>query len=170
MTATERTIRVINAISNWTGKIVSWLATFLVFLIVVDVIRRYAFGRGSAIMHELEFYFYAAIFTLGAAYTLYKKGHIRVDVFSVRWPSRKQAITDIVFFFLLFLPFVVAVIWRSTPFWLRAIDIREGSPSAGGLPYIYLLKGCLPVGFFLLLLQGISQFLQDVLVIRRKAQ
>jgi len=168
MTASERTIQVINTISEWTGKVVSWLATFLVFLIVVDVIRRYAFGHGSTIMHEMEYYFYAAIFTLGAAYTLFRKGHIRVDVFYTRWSDRRQAITDAVFFFLLFLPFVVGVIWRGTPFWFRAIEIKEGSAATGGIPYLYLLKGCLPIGFFLLLLQGVSQFLQDLLVIRRK--
>ena len=168
MSPSELTIKVINTISEWTGKTVSWLATFLVFLTVVDVVRRYAFGHGSAVMHELEFYFFAAIFTLGAAYTLLKKGHIRVDVFYTRWSSRRQVITDIVFFFLLFLPFVVSIIWRGTPFWLRAIEIKEGSPAVGGLPYIYILKGCLPIGFFLLFLQGVSQFLQDLLVIRRK--
>ena len=160
--------RFIDALNDWTGRIVSWLATALVFLIVIDVVRRYAFGRGSAAMHELEFYFFSAIFTLGAAYAMYRKTHIRVDVFYSRWSSRTQAIIDIVFFFLLFLPFVAAVIWRSIPFWLWSIGIREASPSPGGLPYLYMLKGFLPIGFCLLLLQGVSQFLQDVLALGRK--
>ncbi len=154
----ERTAAGIEILSEWSGRAIAWLVLLMVGVIGYDVAMRYLFQSGSVALQELEWHLFALIFLLGAAYTLRHDGHVRVDVFyrSRRLGPRGRAWIDLLGCLFFLLPFCILVIEASLPFVANAFRMGEGSPDPGGLPHRYLLKAAIPLGFSLLLLQGLA--------------
>ena len=164
----HRLARKIESLSEWSGRLVAWLLPILVLLIVYDVTMRYLFHSGSVALQELEWHLFALLFLLGSAYTFKHGDHVRVDVLhNNRWmtPARK-AWVDVVGGMVFLLPFCVVVIMASWPFVMNAFNYSETSPDPGGLRYRFLLKAAIPVGFGLLLLQGVASIVRAIEVIR----
>jgi TRAP-type mannitol/chloroaromatic compound transport system permease small subunit len=130
---------------------------------------RYLFHEGSVALQELEWHLFAIIFLLGAAYTLRHDDHVRVDVFyrSHKLTPRHRAFIDLLGTVLFMLPFCWLVIDHSLPIVASAYHMGEGSPDPGGLPYRFLLKAAIPVGFALLMLQGVALVIRSLQVIYR---
>ena len=105
------------------------------------------------------------IFLIGAAYTLKHDGHVRVDIIYTKMSPRTQAWVNLIGTFLLLIPFCLIVIIATKMFVLNSWAVQETSPDPGGLPARYIIKAIIPVGFFLLLLQGISQAFKSLLLI-----
>ena len=145
----------------------AWLVLAMVLIIVYDISMRYLFQIGSVALQELEWHLFSLVFLLGAAYTLKHDGHVRVDIFyQSRWMNdRRRAWVDLFGCLFLLIPFCVLIIVSSGPFVGNAFAIGEGSPDPGGLPYRFLLKAAIPVGFALLLLQGIAQMLRAIVTL-----
>ncbi len=162
-----RTAAAIEILSEWSGRAVAWLMLLMVLVISYDVAMRYLFQSGSVALQELEWHLFALIFLLGAAYTLKHDSHVRVDVFyqSRRLGPRGRAWVDLMGCLLFLIPFCLLVINASLPFVENAYQLGEGSPDPGGLPHRYLLKAAIPLGFALLLLQGIAKFARDLRVV-----
>jgi TRAP-type mannitol/chloroaromatic compound transport system permease small subunit len=154
----HRIASLIQNFSEWTGRLVSWLVLILVLIISYDVAMRYLFQSGSVALQELEWHLFALIFLLAAAYTLKHDDHVRVDVFyrSRFMNDRQRAWVDLLGGLLFLLPFCLLLISGSVPFVSNSFGMLEGSPDPGGLPYRYLLKAAIPLGFLLLLLQGLA--------------
>ena len=152
----------IELVSEWTGRLTSWLVLGMVALITYDVAMRYLFRAGSVALQELEWHLFAVIFLIGAAYTLKHDSHVRVDVlYQSRWMSpRRRALVNLVGTLVSLVPFCLLVIVSAWPFVHDAFIHGEGSPDPGGLPYRWLLKAAIPVGFGLLLLQGLATALR----------
>jgi TRAP-type mannitol/chloroaromatic compound transport system permease small subunit len=155
----ERIARFLSGISETTGRLTAWLTLAMTLLVCYDVAMRYIFHQGSVALQELEWHLFALLFLLGAAYTLKHDAHVRVEVFYQHFGERGRAWADLIGNLLFLLPFCLLVIYASTPFVYNAFHFNEGSPDPGGLPYRYLLKAAIPVGFGLLLLQGIANIL-----------
>lgn len=147
----------LSLVAEYTGRAVAWLALGLVLVVGYDVAMRYVFRAGSIAAQELAWHLYALLFLLGAAYTLKHDGHVRVDILYQRFAPRTRAWIDLLGFALFLLPFCLLVIVTSVPFAWQAYVHAEGSPDAGGLPYRFVLKSAIPLGFALLLLQGLAQ-------------
>lgn len=160
----NRLISRIEAITEWSGRATSWLVLALALLIGFDVTMRYLFQGGSVGLQELEWHLFALIFLFGAAYTFKHDGHVRVDIFyhSQRVGERGRAWVDLLGGLFFMLPFCLLIITSSLPFVSYAFSIGEGSPDPGGLPYRFLLKAAIPLGFSLLLLQGIAHMLRSL--------
>lgn len=158
-------ISIIDNITEWTGKATSWLILAMVLLICYDVTMRYLFQQGSVALQELEWHLFALIFLLGCAYTLKHNEHVRVDIlYQSRFISDKQRILiDIFGTLFLLAPFCILILVSSWPFVENAFYYQEGSPDPGGLPYRFILKGSLLVAFSLLLLQGLSGLLKNII-------
>lgn len=157
-------IKFIDYLSEFSGRIVAWLVLLMMLVIVYDVSMRAGFNIGSVILQELQWHFFALIFLLGAGYTFKHNEHVRVDVFyQSRWMSDyRRAWVNLLGGLLLLLPFCLFVIGSSWHFVFDAYVHNEGSPD-GGLPYRFLLKAALPLGFMLLMLQGIADILKNLL-------
>jgi TRAP-type mannitol/chloroaromatic compound transport system permease small subunit len=153
-----------------TGRIVAWLIVAMVLLICYDVAMRYLFQQGSIALQELEWHLFALVFLLGGAYTLKHNEHVRVDLFyESRFVSDKgRAWIDILGTLLLLVPFCSLVLITSWPFVENAFYYQEGSPDPGGLPYRFILKGAILIGFALMLLQGLAMLLKNVCVLLGK--
>ncbi len=159
----------IERLNDGVGRLAGWLVILMVAIIVYDVAMRYLFHEGSVALQELEWHLFALVFLLGSAYTLRHDGHVRVDIFyrSHAFDDRVRAWIDIVGVVCLLVPFCVLVIVSSLPFVGNAFALGEGSPDPGGLPARYLLKAAIPVGFTLLLLQGVAMLIRRVESLRR---
>ena len=138
------------------GKAVAWLTVVLVLLTFAIVVLRYGFNLGWIWLQESLTYLHVLVFSVVAAWTLQKDGHVRVDIFYQRFTPKQKAWVDALGYLILLLPFCIFLLVTSWHFFLQGWYIREGSPDPGGLPYLYLLKGFLPLASFLLLLQGIQ--------------
>jgi TRAP-type mannitol/chloroaromatic compound transport system permease small subunit len=159
-------MQIIDRITEWVGKTTSWLSLALVLVIVADVLLRYLFSITSAASFELEWHLFAAIFLLGASYALQRDRHVRVDVFYGRFSSTTKAWIDLLGTMFFLLPFCAVAFWESLPFVQSSFAFRETSPDPGGLSARYLIKATIPLGFFLLALQGISMALKSIKTIK----
>lgn len=158
-------IRVLNSLSEWTGRLTAWLVLLMVLLIVYDVSSRYFFATGSVALQEWQWHLFALIFLLGAAYTLKHDEHVRIDIiYQSRWVGdRGRAWVNVVGGIFFLIPFCLLIIYSSWPFVQDAYLHQEGSPDPGGLSYRFLLKGAIPLGFALLMLQGVANSLSQFL-------
>lgn len=157
--------RMANLLNEYIGRGVAWLTTVLVIVFCIDVIIRYVFKSSSVAFYEAEWHIFSIIFLIGAGYSLRHDRHVRVDVFYSRFSPKTKAWVNFFGVLLFLLPFAVLVIKASIPYVVLSYRINEGSADAGGLPYRYLIKSTMMIGFALLLLQGIALLLDSLLVI-----
>lgn len=163
-------IKFIDQLNEKIGIGVSWLTTAMVVMVCYDVFTRYVLNSSSVAVQELEWHVFSMIFLLGAAYTLKADSHVRVDVLYTRFSPKGKAWVNFMGSVLFLIPFSILVIWTSWNFVRSSYMMGETSPNPGGLPARYALKACIPAGFFLLLLQGISLTFQSLLTILGKAE
>jgi TRAP-type mannitol/chloroaromatic compound transport system permease small subunit len=160
--------RAIDQLNDRIGRATAWMTTGMVLLTAYDTFMRYGFQRGNIGLQELEWHLFGAVFLLGAGYTLKEDAHVRVDIFYTRLNERKRAWINLVGSLIALLPFCALVIWSTKAFVLNSWAIREFSPDPGGLPARYVLKALIPVGFFLVALQGVSEAVKSFLIIAGK--
>ncbi len=158
-------IHFINALSEWTGRIIAWLIFVMVLIIVYQASMVALFSIGSVALQELQWHLFALVFLLGAAYTLKHDDHVRVDIlYQSHWMNdRRRAWVNLIGSLIFLVPFCVLIIIASSPFVSNAFIHGEGSPDPGGLPYRFILKAAIPIGFTLLMLQGIANSLASLL-------
>ena len=144
--------------SDWDW--LSWLIVLMVLVTVYDVLARYFFHQGSAFLQELEWHLFAVLFLCGAAHTLRHDGHVRVDFLRVRMTARWRCLIDLAGHLFFLLPFCGLLIYTSLDFVEPSFRHRESSPDAGGMPYRWLIKSAIPLGFALLLVQGLACILR----------
>jgi len=148
-------------IGEWSGKIFAWFIIPMALGLAYEVFARYLFNAPTAWAYELTYQLYGAHFMLGAAYTLYKRKHIRTDLFyekySVKWQGRVDASLYILFFFPGMFFFFLAGWDEALHAWL----IRELSEATPLRPPLYPFKTVIPVAAALLLIQGVSETLKS---------
>ncbi len=153
-------IAALEAVGDRTGHVVSWLSFFMVLVSFLVVVLRYAFDLGWIAMQESVTYMHAALFMLGAAYTLRHNGHVRVDILYQRLSRRGRAWVDLLGTLLLLLPVCVFIAWIGWDYVLESWEVLEGSREAGGIPGVYLLKTLLIIMPVLVLIQGLAWILR----------
>ncbi len=163
---------VLNAGSDYVGRVAAWLVLLMMLITVWDVGMRYVFHSGSIRLQELQWHLFALIFLLGAAHTQHHNAHVRLDlVYHSRWFSdRHRALLDVLGTICFLIPFCLLVIFSSTEFVYQAMLHGEGSPDPGGLPQRWLIKAAIPAGFVLLLLQGVADLLARLLQLTGKQE
>ena len=162
--------RGIDTMNEWIGRTVYWLTLLMVLVGVYNATVRYLgsyLGRNlsSNAYLELQWYLFGAVFMLGAAYTLRHNVHVRVDIFYSSLSTRGKAWVDLLGALLFLLPFCTMVLWLSLNWVEFSWKIHEMSSNPGGLPR-YPIKTVVPVALVLLILQGISQAIKAIAVIR----
>lgn len=158
---------VIDAFSERTGRAVAWLTLVVVLIGAFNAVARYlakfiGVDLSSNAFIELQWYLFATIFLLGAAYTLKHNAHVRVDVLYDRFGPKTRAWINLVGHILFLIPFCVFMIFVTTPYVINSWKGWEGSPDPGGLPR-YPIKTMMPIAFVLLLIQGIGETLKQIL-------
>lgn len=158
-------IRYIDRLNTWVGKLAGIVALLMVLVVTTDVIMRYAFNTTFVAVQELEWHLFGILFLIGAGYTLMVDGHVRVDVFYQRLSPKGQAWINLIGVIFFLLPGCYLVLDTSWSFFEMSLRVNEGSPDPGGLPARYVLKAFIPIGFFLVTLQGVSMGIKAFLQI-----
>jgi len=140
----------IEKVSNLFGETVSWLWIVLLVVVVLNVIMRYLFGEGRIEFEEIQWHLYSIGFLMGLSYGVSTDSHIRVDVLSEKMSLRMRAWIELYGILLLLLPFIILVTTYSVPFVEYSFDTAERSESPAGLPYRWLIKSMLLLGFIFL--------------------
>ncbi len=141
---------------DWIGRGTAWICLIMVLIVATNVILRYMFRIGPVSLQELEWHLMSPIALIGMSYALRHNAHVRVDILYDAFSRRGQLVVDL---FAALVTVVVSVILvkLSFNFVYQAYSIGEGSPDPGGLPYRFLLRAFIPLGFALLMLQAIAQ-------------
>ena len=137
------------------GRATSWLALVIVVLMAVNVVLRYLFSIGSVWAQELEWHLLAPLIMFGIPYALLKGDHVRVDVLFEKFTPMNQQYVEVVSQ-VLGIAIALLFLWLSFAYVQQSFSIGETSSDPGGLPYRWLLKSVLPLGFALLALQSIA--------------
>ena len=162
----QKLVNAIDWINEKVGKAISWLTSILVWVICLDVLFRYFFNISFASLFELEWHIFAFIFLLGAAFTLKNDKHVRVDVFYSQFSEKGKAWVNLIGTIIFLIPFCLVIIKSSIPFVINSLNILEGSPDPGGLPFRFIVKSAIPIGFSLLLLQAFALIVKSLLTIQ----
>lgn len=158
-------INKIDALTELVGRSIAWLTLVMMIVMFAVVLLRYVFNIGMIAMQESVMYLHATIFMLAAGYTLKHDGHVRVDIFYREMSARNKALVDLGGTLFLLMPVTIFMGWISYEYVLNSWHVMEGSPEAGGIPAVYLLKSLILAMVALLLLQGIAEGLRNLLVL-----
>src|SRR5258706_11819979 len=153
--------RLIDALNERIGRTIYWLILVAVLVSAGNAVVRYAFNRSSNAWLEIQWYLFSAVFLFCAGYTLLKNQHVRIDVISGRLSKRAQAWIDIFGTLFFLLPMAITIMYLSWPVFIQAYERHEVSTNAGGL-IIWPARLLVPIGFFLLSAQGISELIKRV--------
>ncbi|MBL8582676.1 MAG: TRAP transporter small permease subunit [Rhizobiaceae bacterium] len=157
--------RAIDRFNEIVGKSVSWLILLAILVSAGNAIVRKAFNTSSNAWLELQWYLFGAAFLLAAAYTLRQNEHIRIDIVYGMFSRRTQHWIDLFGHVFFLMPFVILMISYFVPYFMLSFRNGEVSSSAGGL-VIWPAKGLLLIGFVLLGIQGVSEIIKKIAIIR----
>ena len=153
--------RLIDGLNAKIAEGVSWALLAAVLICAGNALVRYAFKTSSNAWLEIQWYLYAAMFMLAAAHTLKRDEHVRIDVIAGRFSRRTQVWIDLFGFLFFMLPICAIILYYGTPYAWLSLQSGEVSSNAGGL-IVWPAKILVPLGFLLLVLQGISEVIKRV--------
>lgn len=149
----------IDTLNTKVGKLTTWLILITTLISAGNAIVRKMFDTSSNALLEVQWYIFAGVFLLGAAYGLLQNSHVRIDFISSRLSARTRNWIDVVGIVVALIPFCMLSIYLSWPLFVQAYQSGEMSQNAGGL-IRWPAYALIPAGFFLLMLQGISEMIK----------
>jgi TRAP-type mannitol/chloroaromatic compound transport system permease small subunit len=153
--------RLIDGVNDKIAGAVSWALLAAVIICAGNALFRYSFNYSSNAWLEIQWYLYGAIFMLASAHTLRRDEHVRIDVVVGRFSKRTQVWIDLLGFLFFLLPVCLLILWHGFPFALISVQSQEMSSNAGGL-IVWPAKILVPLGFLLLILQGLSEIIKRI--------
>ena len=144
------------------GRFVSWIVVFLVAVVFIDVLMRYAANISFVFIQELEWHLFGFIFLMGAGYTLLYDQHVRVDIIYQKLSPKGRAWVNVLGCIVFLFPGALLIIYTSWDFAWESFVSMEGSPNPGGIPFRFIIKACIPLGYVMFLLQGLSMFIRNL--------
>ena len=158
----------LDAFSIRVGHAVSWLTLLMVIVTFVIVVLRYVFGTGLIWLQESLTWMHAAVFMLGAAYTLQREEHVRVDIFYRKMSEQQRAWVNLLGVLVFIFPMCAFFVYESIDYVAASWSLREVSRNSGGLSYpaVPLLKSVLVIMPVAVALQGLALLLRAAHVIR----
>jgi len=151
----------VDAVNEKIGVFCNWMVLLACVVSGGNAMVRYAYDMSSNAWLEVQWYMFAVIVMFGAAYTMKRNEHVRVDIIYMVLSRRGQLWVDILGTLVFLLPTCAILAWLSWPFFMQSFDVFEGSSNAGGL-LRWPIKLVLPVGFALVALQGLSELIKRV--------
>ncbi len=155
-----RIIRYCEKSTKSIGWISAWFILPLVLSLCYEVFARYVIGRPTIWSYEVSYMLMAAIFLLGAAYTLSEGGHIRIDFLYLKFSPRRQAIVDIIGYLIIFLPVIFIIAYSSVKQAIYSYKISEVSDISPWRPVMWPFRASIALGFVLLTIQGIVEIMK----------
>ena len=157
--------RATDGLNERIGGALKWLVLVAVLVSAANATSRYMLDIASNAWLELQWYLFSAVFLLCAGYTLRHNEHIRIDVVNSHLSARTQMWIDVVGLIFFLLPMAAIIMWLSWPIFMNAYETGEVSVNAGGL-IRWPVYAMMPLGFSLLLLQGVSELIKRIAFLR----
>ena len=157
--------RVVDAATTWIGKRLAWLILAAVVVSAANATIRKIFDTSSNSWLELQWVLFSIVFLLCSPWTLLANEHIRIDIVNNLLPKWLRNTIDVVGHAFFLLPLTVVMMITSIPFFYRSFEINEQSGNAGGLPQ-WPSKALVMIGFAMLLIQGLSELIKRIAVMR----
>src|SRR4051812_1181898 len=157
--------RAVDALNEGVGKLTYWLILAAVLISTGNAVVRYSVNMSSNAWLEIQWYLFSFVFLFCAGYTLLHNQHVRIDIVTANLSGRAKAWIDIFGTVFFLLPMAIAIMWLSWPVFVDAYQSHEISTNAGGL-LVWPGRLMVPVGFFLLVLQGISEMIKRIAFLR----
>lgn len=148
--------------ADFIGTLTAITMVLMILNVFYDVVMRYFFRSGSIAMQEMEWHLFSVIILLGISYTLKEDGHVRVDLIYDRLSTKKKAMINMVGAVLFVLPLALLVGISSIDNAMEAYISMEQSGDPGGLPHRWIVKGLIPLAFFLLIITNIGFFIKNL--------
>jgi TRAP-type mannitol/chloroaromatic compound transport system permease small subunit len=155
----------IDAFTRWAGKRLAWLILLAVIISSVNAVVRKTFDTSSNSWLELQWVLFSIVFLLCSPWTLLDNEHIRIDIINNLLPKTARNVIDLIGHALFLLPLTIVMIITGVPFFERSFQINEQSGNAGGLPQ-WPAKSLIMIGFAFLFVQGISELIKRIAVMR----
>lgn len=159
-----RIVKYIDAISHWTGIIAAWLVVPLTAVVVYEVVLRHFFNNPTRWVYDTSWMLYSALFMLGGAYTLLHRRHVRIDLVYRLLSPRGRAVFDLVCFGVILVPVMVLLTRQGIRYAAMAWSVDERLSTSMWLFPSGPVKSLIPVGFFLLGLQGVAELIRTIVV------
>ena len=151
--------KLIDGLTERVGKSIIWLVLIVTLIAAGNALMRYTINYSSNAFLEIQWYLFSAIFLFGAGYTLLRNEHVRIDLVTGRLSKRAQTWIDIFGIVFFLLPKAVTVMYLSWSIFVLAWQSHEQSSNAGGLP-LWPVRLLVPIGFFLLVIQSVSELIK----------
>lgn len=155
----------IDRVTRAFGVVAAVLVAVACLVSALNALSRYAFDASSNAFLEIQWQMFAGIFLLGSAHVLRLNEHVRVDLIYGSISARGKLWVDVFGFLVFFFPLCFIMLEMSFPWAYNSFLQGEMSANAGGLP-VWPVKALLPLGFVLLLLQGIAELIRRVAALR----
>ena len=156
----KRCLLFVDNVSQWSGRIIAPLILAMMAIVLYEVVARFIFGQPTKWAHETSAWLWGAMFILGGGYCLLEKKMVNVDIVVSHFPPRGKAAIE-AFSFLALLVCCGTLIWYGSMQAWHSIEIQEHSQTVFGPP-LYPMRALIPIGAFLILIQGLSKFINDI--------
>lgn len=157
--------RAVDAVNAAFGRTADWLVLLACLVSAGNAFLRYGYSLGSNAWLELQWYLFAGVVMLGASYTLFRNEHVRVDLVYGSLRERARLWVDVLGIAFFLLPAMALLAWMTWPFFLDSWMRGEMSGSPGGL-IRWPAKILLPIGFALMVAQGLSELIKRIALLR----
>ena len=157
--------RGIDALTRWLGKRLAWLILVAVVVSALNATVRKTFDISSNSWLELQWVLFSIVFLLCSSWTLLDNEHIRIDIVNNLLPKQVRNSIDVIGHAFFLIPLCIVMIITGGPFFMRSVEINEQSGNAGGLPQ-WPAKSLIIIGFTMLVVQGISELIKRIAVMR----
>jgi TRAP-type mannitol/chloroaromatic compound transport system permease small subunit len=164
--AVQRILLGIDRLSTWVGQTFAWAILALTFVVVYEVVVRYAFRAPTTWGYDVAYMLYGTLFMMAGAYALSRNGHVRGDFLYRNFPPQRQAALDLVLYILFFFPAIFAFMISGWHFFTASWFQNERSAFSPTGPVIWPFKFLIPLVGFLLLLQGLVEVVRCMRCIR----
>ncbi|MFB9287488.1 TRAP transporter small permease subunit [Pseudoduganella plicata] len=157
--------RAIDKLNDSIAAAVSWALLLAVLICAGNALVRYSLNMSSNAWLEIQWYLFAAVFMLASPHTLRRDEHVRIDVVTGRFTKRTQVWLDLFGYLFFLMPVCLVILYYGIPFGLLSVRSAEMSSNAGGL-IVWPAKILVPIGFALMILQGISEIIKRIAYLR----
>jgi TRAP-type mannitol/chloroaromatic compound transport system permease small subunit len=155
----------IDAVNRRIGQFFALMILLAILVSAVNATVRKVFDLSSNAWLELQWVLFSVVFLFCAPWTLLSNEHVRIDIVNSMLPRSVRSKIELIGHALFLLPLTIIMIVTSVPFFLESFRLNEQSFSSGGLPQ-WPAKSLIMIGFALLAMQGVSEFIKRVAVMR----
>jgi len=157
--------RIVDATTTWIGKRLAWLIVAAILVSAINATVRKLFDTSSNAWLELQWVLFSIVFLLCSPWTLLANEHIRIDIVNNQLPTRVRNTIELIGHAFFLLPLTIVMILTGVPFFLVSYGQNEQSLNAGGLPQ-WPSKGLIALAFAMLMIQGLSELVKRVAIMR----